>query len=135
VRRLAHVVLFVFAWLAFAGLVLAFLPGCAHAPTGATSPAATVEPYIVEAPIGDYIGDWFGDRGPKILGVRNPVDAPVHVIVACPSSSSTGDGFDRWEVDVDANDEVNVLMQQGARDSFVQVCERESWYRIEAPTS
>lgn len=101
----------------------ALMAGCAHVQSSRSSCA----PEVFESPIGDYVWWPFGDAGPKLLGVRNDCAAPVHVVVACPSSSSTGDGFDRWEVDVKANSEVDVLMQQGARDSLVQVCHRESW--------
>lgn len=98
------------------------LGGCAHR-LGQVANA----PYTMEQSVDEYVGDWFGDQGPSILRVINPLAGAVSITVACVSHAGTGDGWDRWGLTLQAHSDQSVFFQKLDADRMVSVCHIEAW--------
>lgn len=90
--------------------------------------SAPKAPFTSELPIGDWVGDWTGDGNPQVLVVTNPLSFPVHVDIAC---SKPDGGDDLWATDVNAHDEVRVLIQTFNKDEFANICRTTGWHRLD----
>lgn len=94
---------------------------------GCVTTFSSATPYTTEFPNGEWSGDYFGDRQPKVLRVSNPLTSPATISVDCLAPDGT---YDHWYTNVDARSEVNVFMQTLNRDRFVDVCHVTGWNEL-----